>query len=200
MIKYPHLDLKGAYETWGSSGRFGFVPLTHNRIYWFACVNARKDSKIMQEFTVENLYHHFEGFHSPIPEIISATKNEELIWNDIADLQPLDRFAFGNMVLIGDAAHATSPNLGQGACMAIEDAVILSNEMQKNHDYQRAFKEFERRRLERTHWIITTSRRIGWVAQLENSFLIKVRNQMVRLLPLSWREQQIRKLYDIDLS
>lgn len=200
VIEDTGLNLKEAYETWGSKGRFGFVPLTNKRLYWFACVNAPEESKTLQAFTPDDLYKRFRDFHSPIPEIIRATHNRDLIWNDIADVRPLDHFAFGNIVLIGDAAHATTPNLGQGACMAIEDAVILSIEMGKNKDYQKAFQNFELRRLKRTRWITTTSKKIGWAAQIENPLLIRVRNTVARLIPSRVKEGQIEELYQVDLS
>ena len=61
----------------------------------------------MKNFTANDLYHHFQDFHDPVPSILQQTKDEELIWNDIIDLQPIDKYAFENIVLIGDAAHAT---------------------------------------------------------------------------------------------
>src|SRR5690554_5045470 len=125
----------------------------------------------MEQFRVEDLFRHFKNFHSPIPDIISITKDQDLIWNDISDLKPLKHYAFGKIVLIGDAAHATTPNLGQGACMAIEDAVILASEMRKNSNYEDAFKNFEKRRLKRTHYIIKNSRLLGRIAHFDNALI-----------------------------
>ena len=184
-------------ETWGPGCRFGIVPLTHNRLYWFACVNAPANDQVMKNFDVDDLLSYFGKFHSPIPEIISATKNEQLIWGDIIDLKPLDKFSFGNIVLMGDAAHATTPNMGQGACMAIEDAVILANCLGRTPEPTIAFEEFESMRLPRTKKIVNGSWRLGQVAQIESPLLIWLRNAAVRATPSNVAEKQMRFLHEV---
>jgi 2-polyprenyl-6-methoxyphenol hydroxylase-like FAD-dependent oxidoreductase len=88
--------------------------------------------------------------------------------------------------------------MGQGACQAIEDAVVLADELQKAGDFTQAAKRFEARRLARTHWIVNSSLRIGQVAQLENRLLAGLRNQLFRLLPASVNKKQLEKLYAVD--
>lgn len=200
IIDQADFNLKDACETWGSPGRFGFVPLANHQVYWFACINAPKESERMKKFKIADLQHFFRDFHEPIPQLLKCTKDENLIWNDILDLKPLHQYAFDKIVLIGDAAHATTPNLGQGACQAIEDAVILANEMQRCSNYEAAFKIFEQRRLERTHYIIRTSRLLGKVAQIENRFLAGFRNFFFKNLPSTMNDRQLQKLYEVDLS
>jgi 2-polyprenyl-6-methoxyphenol hydroxylase-like FAD-dependent oxidoreductase len=121
-----------------------------------------------------------------------------LIWNDIIDIAPVNKYAYGKMLLIGDAAHATTPNLGQGACQAIEDAVVLGDELKHNLSIETAFSQFEKRRLKRTHYIINTSRTIGRVAQVENKLLSATRNSLFRMMPASFNEKQLDKLYRVD--
>jgi len=198
VIDNSGMQLTETSETWGTAGRFGIVPLTENKIYWFACINAAYDDPAMKAFTVEQLRNHFKHFHQPVPAILAQSKNEDLLWNDILDLKPVNRYAFGNVVLVGDAAHATTPNMGQGACQAIEDAVVLADEWTKHAHPAAAFKQFEKRRLQRTHYIINTSRRIGVAAQTENRFLAFARNTLFRLLPESVNERQFKKLFDIE--
>jgi 2-polyprenyl-6-methoxyphenol hydroxylase-like FAD-dependent oxidoreductase len=98
---------------------------------------------------------------------------------------------------MGDAAHATTPNMGQGACMAVEDAVILSNCMANHDDFAVSFREFESKRLMRTRKITTGSWRIGRVAQWRNPLLVKLRNAVVRATPPRVTEKQMHFLYDI---
>jgi 2-polyprenyl-6-methoxyphenol hydroxylase-like FAD-dependent oxidoreductase len=198
VIDNTHLNLSETSETWGTKGRFGISPLKDNKIYWYACINAPQNDASLKSFKVRDLQNHFKDFHAPIPEILSATKDENLIWNDIIDLKPIDHYAFGNIVLIGDAAHATTPNMGQGACQAIEDAVILADELQKDSNIQKAFAQFEQRRLKRTHYIVNRSWTIGKVAQLQNKTLASLRNAMFKLLPTSAGEHQLKRLYEVD--
>ncbi|GAB3922294.1 FAD-dependent monooxygenase [Larkinella terrae] len=193
-----NLDLHEATETWGRNGRVGVVPLAGNKIYWFACVNAPFQDARMRGAKVSDLTDWFSGYHRPIPEIIARTKDENLLWNDIIDLQPLSRYAFGNVLFVGDAAHATTPNMGQGACQAIEDAVVLADELSANDQPAEAFKRFENRRLKRTHYITERSRQIGVVAQIQNPILAALRNGLFRMLPPSLNDRQLETLYKVD--
>ncbi len=185
-------------ETWGAKGRFGIVPLKDNQIYWFACVNAPYQSKTMSNFTKSDLYRLFQNYHSPIPELIQRTREDELIWNDVIDLNPIDRFAFGKVLLIGDAAHATTPNMGQGAGQAIEDAIILSKVLRNKRKKEDAFIEFEKLRMPKTTKIVNLSWKIGKMAQLEHPFQIGIRNSLMRMLPAKMQEKQLEFVFQTE--
>lgn len=187
-----------ASETWGSAGRFGIVPLAGNRIYWFAVVNAPENDPAMRAIRVADLQQLFGRFHAPVPQILAQTRDEDLIWNDIIDLQPLPRFAFDNILLLGDAAHATTPNMGQGACQAIEDAAILADELAKTHDPEAAFAAFEKRRLKRTRYIVENSWSLGKIAQWEKPLFVFLRNNLLRLVPERLNERQLRTVLTTD--
>ena len=167
-------------------------------MYWFACINAKRADPTFKNYRVNDLLNHFGDYHEPIPSILRETVDESLLWNDIFDLKPIKNYAFQNILLIGDAAHATTPNMGQGACQAIEDVVILIDEIKKNSGIRQAFKAFEERRIKRTHEIINMSWRIGKIAQLENSILASLRNFLFRRIPSSFNEKQLEKIYDVD--
>jgi 2-polyprenyl-6-methoxyphenol hydroxylase-like FAD-dependent oxidoreductase len=190
--------MEGSTESWGPGRRFGIVPLADNKIYWLACTNAPAQDERMKNFTTQDLYHHFQDFHDPIPTLLHQTRDEELIWNDIIDLKPIDQYAFENIVLIGDTAHATTPNMGQGACQAIEDAVILASEIKKENDIATAFKSFEKRRMKKTHFIVNNSWTLGKVGQVENKLLSSLRNLAFRAMPASVNDRQMKKLYELD--
>lgn len=196
-IASNRLQIDTTSETWGKEGRFGIVPLADNQLYWFACVNSTRQNERMRNYTLNDLAVHFRDFHQPIAEIIKSTPAENLIWGDICDIEPLQKFAFGNAVLIGDAAHATTPNMGQGACMALEDAVVLANCLKKNSKVSDAFKSFEQKRIMRTHMIVNSSWRLGKIAQAENRFVITLRDTLFRLMPQRLYEKQIEALYQV---
>lgn len=198
VIDAGDLDITGASETWGADGRFGIVPLEGNRIYWFACLNAAENEPRFRHYTVEDLKRHFSHFHAPVNEILSRTQDNDLIHNDICDIKPLENFAFGNIVLIGDAAHATTPNMGQGACQAIEDAIVLADELKKNPMPEVAFRAFEQRRVKRTQYVVNNSRVLGRIAQLSHPMLASARNTLFRMLPAAVNERQMRTLYKVD--
>lgn len=198
VVEARDLSLSAATETWGNGCRFGIVPLPEGKVYWFACLNAPANDPSMKAYTVQDLMKHFGDFHAPIPQLLSKTSDQDLIWNDIIDLKPIPQFAFGRVLLIGDAGHATTPNMGQGACQAIEDAVVLADELSKNTTPEAAFQAFERRRMPRTRYIVKQSFSLGKIAQLQNPFLATVRNTLFRLLPDSLNERQMRKLFEVD--
>jgi 2-polyprenyl-6-methoxyphenol hydroxylase-like FAD-dependent oxidoreductase len=152
----------------------------------------------MAKFNVKDLADNFSHYSSPIPQLIESTHESELIWSDIIDLKPISKFAFSRILLLGDAAHATTPNLGQGAGMAMEDALRVAEELDHfNNDVQKAFIACESKRLARTHFIVNTSYRLGKLAQEENQLLIKVRNALFRLTPAWVNERQMAKVLDI---
>lgn len=187
-----------AAEYWGTAGRIGLVPLTNNRLYWFCCINATRDDPEMKKMTVKKLQSRFNNYPEAVRKTFENSLEADLIWGDILDLPPLKKFSYGKIVLIGDAAHATTPNMGQGACQAIEDAVVLAQELDKIHNPVTAFKLFEKRRINRTSEIVRNSERIGKIAQLENPWFISLRNMFMRCLPAQFTEKQLLKLYDID--
>lgn len=187
-------------ETWGSEGRFGIVPLKGDRVYFFATKNAPENDPQMASWTASDLKQNFAGYHAPIAEILDAAEGFPLLWNDIIDLAPLEKYAYGRVLLTGDAAHATTPNMGQGACMAIVDAAVLANCLAKNTDSQIAFQRFDELRLARTHMIVNNSWRFGRIAQLENPLLGGLRNLAMSATPARLGERRMEALYEVDLG
>lgn len=185
-------------ETWGIKGRFGLVPLTNKRIYWFACINAPEKSEIHQKYTKNDLIENFKNYHSPIPQVLANTQEFEIILRDIVDFEPIKKFAFQRVLLIGDAAHATTPNMGQGACQAIEDAAVLGKLLSANNEIEKVFLTFEKVRIARTTFIVNQSYQIGKVAQLSSPFLAKIRNFVFRLIPASFNQKLLNKVLDVE--
>jgi len=191
VVHIPGFTEATASETWGPEGRVGMVPIGGERVYWFASVNAEERAEWPKQMTTDKLADRFSRYPSPLSEIIRATANEDVLLNDIIDLDPIDRYAFGSIVLIGDAAHATTPNLGQGACQAIEDAVVLADRLARNDSVPAALLEYESHRLKRASGIVTASRRLGQVAQSTNPFVVGMRNLAMRATPISAQKKQM---------
>lgn len=184
-------------ETWGRQGRFGMVPLANNKLYWFLCRN-RKSNKA-QNLSRDELSTLFEDYHTSIRQIIEGTPEDAILFNPIVDLEPHKIYSKGKILLIGDAAHATTPNLGQGACQAIEDVAFLYQLLKKESNLEIAFNTFTKKRLKRTHFIVNTSWKIGKVAQFENPILIAIRNSLFRIFPNKVNIKQLKKvIYAID--
>nr|WP_302180056.1 FAD-dependent monooxygenase [Chryseosolibacter indicus] len=194
------VDMTETTETWGRGCRFGIAPLRNNKLYWFACINAKKNDPLMRAMHIPDLLTFFSNFHSPVTDIIKHTQSSQLIWNDIIDIKPIKRFAFGNIVLLGDAAHATTPNMGQGACMAIEDAATLANYIEAAPSAEEAFTLFEKKRIKRTTDIVNKSWYIGKIAQLDHPLLVSIRNKILKLTPPKVAEKQVQELANVTFN
>lgn len=197
------IDLKEHFpytseETWGADGRFGITPLVNRQVYWYACINSAKPrDPYYTAFTIDDLRHHFREYHPAVVNALALTGNHRLIQNDIADMKPLPVYHKGHTVLLGDAAHATTPNMGQGACMGVEDAVVLLQELDRASSVAEAMAGFSRRRTERCRFIVATSQKMGRIAQLDHRFLVPVRNFLVRHLPAAIQRRQLAKVLDV---
>jgi 2-polyprenyl-6-methoxyphenol hydroxylase-like FAD-dependent oxidoreductase len=167
-------------EWWGRGKRFGITTLTHDRIYWFAVHNAPADQHFVDEHAAVTEL--FRDWADPVPEIIASTPPERLIHSDIVDRPPTKTWFKGRIGLIGDAVHPTTPNLGQGGCVAIEDAVALSRAMATTPDPATAFAGFKSERYKRTSAITKESWRLGKIAQWDGRFSCWFRDAALGLL------------------
>jgi len=113
-------------ETWGGAGEiFGTVPLAGGRVYCYASAPAAAGTRYDDE--AGELRRRFAGWHGPIPELIRDLTSGQVLHDDVYRIAtPLPAYHRGRVALLGDAAHAMTPHLGQGACQAIEDAVVLA--------------------------------------------------------------------------
>jgi 2-polyprenyl-6-methoxyphenol hydroxylase-like FAD-dependent oxidoreductase len=186
-------------ETWGRGRRFGIVPMSSGRTYWFAVKNAAEGERDPPSGTKEMLAALFRDWHPPIESLIAAASEDSILRNDIYDIDPLRKFASGRIALLGDAAHAMTPNLGQGACQAIEDSVVLAASLQSFGQIEAALTEYERRRLPRTNKILLWSRRIGQIAQVENPILCGFRDILMRATPQKSGPRQMASLFGAEI-
>ncbi|MBE7104656.1 FAD-binding protein [Bacillus cereus] len=186
-------------ETWGTNGRFGIVPLPNNEVYWYALINAKARDPKYKTYTTADLYNHFKNYHSPIPDILNNASDVTMIHRDIVDINPMKQFFDKRIVFIGDAAHALTPNLGQGACQAIEDAIILAECIKRNAHYRQAFIEYEQKRRARIEIISNTAWKVGKMAQIESKPLAILRNQVMKRIPKWVSEKQAHELYSFHL-
>jgi len=177
-------------ETWGAGARFGQVPLSDDRVYWFATKNTPAGERSPDGEKAE-LLRRFRGWHTPIEALIEATPANDILRHDIYDRPPLQRWGTGRVTLLGDAAHPMTPNLGQGACQAIEDAVALMKQLSVGGDVAGALRAYEAQRIERTAWIVAQSRRIGAVGQWQNPLGVAVRDMLIKSLGSRLQERQL---------
>ena len=192
VAKFDHARLRPG-ESWGSGARFGQFPLSDGRVYWFACVNTPEGqrSPAGEKARLQTI---FANYHDPIPALIEATAEETILRNDIYDRRTLRRWGNERVTLLGDAAHPMTPNLGQGACQALEDAVVLAECLRGASDASIALRTYEHRRLRGANAIVTRSRTIGRIAQLRHPLLVALRNAVFRRIPRRLREREAKRV------
>jgi 2-polyprenyl-6-methoxyphenol hydroxylase-like FAD-dependent oxidoreductase len=112
-------------ESWGRGTVFGVMPLSDGRVYCYAAAPADPGARAGDELA--ELVRLFGRWHEPIPGLLATTRSQDVLRHDVAELAaPLPSFHRGRAALLGDAAHPMTPNLGQGACQALEDAAVIS--------------------------------------------------------------------------
>lgn len=187
-------------ESWGDGLRFGMVPLPDETTYWFACCPASRpeDPALARAGlpVVESLFSHF---HAPVRRVLRQTRGDALIRNDIFDIDPIPRFFEGPVVFLGDAAHAVTPDLGQGAGLAIEDAAILCALLGRQGGVE-AFRAYNAQRRPRAARIARSSRFFAGIAQLKHPLAVGLRNSLARLIPTRLLDRYTDSILAVELA
>lgn len=152
-------------EWWGRGRRVGITAIPGDRAYWFAVENAPQARQVPD--AKAHLLAAFAGWADPVPGMLANTPADHLIHADIIDRPPARTWSKGCVGLVGDAIHSTTPNLGQGGCMAIEDSVVLARHFAQEKEPARALEAFAAERYPRTSGIVNESWRFGKLAQKE---------------------------------
>jgi 2-polyprenyl-6-methoxyphenol hydroxylase-like FAD-dependent oxidoreductase len=129
-------------------------------------------------------------------ELNKCRRNQKI--NIIIDLQPITQWQKGKACLIGDAAHATTPNMGQGACQAFEDAYVIGKLLEQGKAVEEVFQHYEKLRIKKAHFVINTSWKIGKVAHYENNMAVWFRNLLMKTVPKSVNEKQLDEIFNME--
>lgn len=170
-------------EVQGRGLRCCVTSLGPGRVYWWATERRAEGDVVPEAERKARLTELFAGFAFGFPEALAATAPDAILQNDLYDRPPLPRWSAGRVTLLGDAAHPSTPNLGQGACMAIEDAVVLTRALARHDTPRDAFAAYEAERRDRCYGIVKQSRTLGRVGSWSNPALVAVREASMRLTP-----------------
>jgi 2-polyprenyl-6-methoxyphenol hydroxylase-like FAD-dependent oxidoreductase len=191
-IQLPkHLKNKGK-ESWGNNLRFGFSEIdTQQNVYWFAVQKGGSN-----KLTASELAKQFHYFNPIVSEIIRSTSYIHCA--ELNDLKRLKTWHSQNVCLMGDAAHATTPNMGQGAGQGIEDAIYMAHFLKKHTDPKIAFSEFEKVRRQKVDYVVNNSWLLGKLAhtRLGRFFLTNT----MKITPSNIMAKQMSKLYSVEID
>lgn len=168
-------------EFWGPARRFGGCAIDGDRFYWFA-VAAGPAGGSDPHGAHAAVTSTFADFAAVVRTAIANTDPEAIFRTDIFDRPPVSTWGSGRVTLLGDAAHAMTPNLGQGACHAIEDALVLATQMGRLGSSADALRAYEAQRMPRANTTVRAARRMGSIAQWSGP-RAEVRNALLRATP-----------------
>ncbi|MFD7610007.1 FAD-dependent monooxygenase [Streptomyces sp. NPDC059828] len=169
--------------TWGKGAEFGHITFADGRAEWHAVIKAPPG--IRHADTLAAMRSRFGHWHDPIPALLDATLPDAVLHHDIHELAtPLPAFTAGRVVLLGDAAHAMTPNLGQGASQALEDAVTLAAALATEPTVESALARYDAERRPRSQSVARAARQAGRLGPLlTHPLAMALRNTAVRLAP-----------------
>ncbi|NUP26406.1 MAG: NAD(P)-binding protein [Nocardia sp.] len=178
----PPRPVRSGGETLGRGQRVGIAPLRDGRVYMFATANLPAGQRYPGAELAE-IRGRFGTWHEPIPVLLDATDPTAILRHDIYELPPLPTFVRQRAALLGDAAHAMAPDLGQGANLAVEDAITLATHLDRLPDVPTALVEYDLIRRARVQPLARLAHRIGTALQLSWPAVAPVRNTVLRLAP-----------------
>ncbi|MCX6047866.1 MAG: FAD-dependent monooxygenase [Chloroflexi bacterium] len=191
--------------TFGAQGFFGYGGAENGDVMWWS--NLARDQELTREELADlslttikrELLAIYQGYHEPIETLIQHTHSP--IKQNISDIQSLPIWHQGRVLLIGDAAHAVSPNAGQGAAMALEDAMYLAKLLRDSTgDYAQVFAQFEKDRKPRVEKIVAEGRRLAGDKQVVTPFQEKIRELMVMIFMNLFGERGYEWVYKYKIA
>lgn len=178
-------DLPGSM-TLGRGAYFLIHPIARGRAYW-AYVTRAEAPGIRYEREKREVARRVAAWHDPIPRLVEATPDEAVIHIDIHDVDPLPSYVHGRVAVLGDAAHAMSPDRGQGAGQSIEDAVVLAAALADEDTVRAALTRYDTDRRRRTQATARGARTDGRVTT--SRYVHPALVALIRLTPAPlWRK------------
>ncbi len=182
-------------ESWGRGQRFGILNTGNGSYTWYGTANVSAFYTDPPCGRKLDLLQRFRNWHDPVLNLIQATDEVTILRHSARDLAPLRSWGRGRVTLLGDSAHPCTPNLGQGGCMALEDALALSKCIKQESSAPVALRRYESLRRPRTRHVQQRSRLMGLVGQWRHPLLLGGRHVVTPLLPAMIFERNMRRIY-----
>jgi len=178
-------------DVWGRGGKAGVADVGEGRARWYLTWKAKLDSNRQ---TREQLVASYSSWDPLIRRVIEATKESDIVHHEFFDIAPIRTWRRGRVVLVGDAAHATTPFAAMGANMTIEDTSVLMKELDEAGRIESALESFEAVRKKRTEDVVAKGRTMARLTQLHSSFAAWLRDQAFRHMPVAETERVTREM------
>jgi 2-polyprenyl-6-methoxyphenol hydroxylase-like FAD-dependent oxidoreductase len=196
----PEQWQKSSVEIWGEGRRFGFSHLSADEVYWYATADMPALSATSGSADplgeITSLQELFASFPAAVRTLVASAAT--VIRTDLSDLLILPQWYRGKIVLVGDAAHATTPNLGQGGAQAVEDGYLLAKMIEQYATPEEAFRQYQKIRQEKARRIVRRSRWFGQMAHLKGVLPRQLRNAVVKFTPHAINMREFEQLYRLN--
>ena len=193
----PSTEPETAYEYWSGGFRVGFARVAPTVTYWFTALDAPEGGRGDPADELAMLRERSRVFPSPVVDLLARTDPAAVVRNDLHDLMPPRDWSRGSIVLVGDAVHATTPNLGQGGAQALEDALALADAIAMHGAGPRAFAVYGRRRRAKAARVVRASWWTGKIGHLRHPLGRRLRNTVMRRTPTSVVMRQLDAIYTV---
>jgi 2-polyprenyl-6-methoxyphenol hydroxylase-like FAD-dependent oxidoreductase len=197
-LEHEALRAASASEIYGRGQRFGVGPVGLGRTGWWATANEPEAAAESAAEHAPKLLRLFEGWCAPVRELIEATPSETILRNAAFDRPAAARWGVSGVTLLGDAAHPMTPNLGQGGCVAVEDAAVLARSLAKYRDTHLALRVYESRRRARAASVAVYSRRYGSFGQWHARAAARLRARLLSSVPEFVGRRVLSLVFDYD--
>lgn len=195
----PIFSENNVLDFWGCGERFGIVPINKNKGYWAGGKSLPLNSSIKNKNNKTELKKLFDSWSPKIKEIIEFTEDKNIKYIEVFDHNPIMKWHKNNVCLLGDAAHASLPTSGQGACQAIEDAWHFASFLDKSETIEKAFNDFQTSRFEKTATITMAGRDLAKSLFNEDEEYCEQRNKNAKETDYEIASQNIAKLWSKNL-
>ncbi|MBC7931328.1 MAG: FAD-dependent monooxygenase [Rubrivivax sp.] len=197
-LEHPALAPRTASEIYGRGMRFGIGPVGKGRTGWWATANEPESAAELASEHQKKLLRLFDGWQSPVTELIEATPSETILRNSTYDRPRAALWGERRITLLGDAAHPMTPNFGQGGCMAIEDAAVLARTLAKYDDATAALRAYESHRHARASRVVGYSLRYGAIGQWQRASAVRLRGTLLSTFPEPLLRKLLGLIFDYD--
>lgn len=190
-------------EAWGFGTRFVFTSVDSKTTYWSAIERPdvyRKNSDPIPDDFPQKLFYQFQEYHPDILTVIKGMNPESTHRCNFGVVSGLSKFSYGRICLIGDAAHAMPPNMGQGASLGLEDAYCLIHLLSTGTDVSLIDREFQKMRHKRVNQMMQLANTMNVFFQPKTGLGRWARDCFVRMMPDRLNQKKAAQLYEFSLS
>lgn len=201
-VNLPAAEMAATSEVWGRGNglRAMFTQVGPGQVYFWVTKCLPAGRQIPPEEALALIRHELRDFPGYMQTLLQHLQPGALIHSDLYDIAPLHQWYKGRIVLLGDAAHATTPNLGQGAGQAIEDAYVLAKCLSLEKNIASAFEKYRHLRMKRVHTLVNLSWKIAKATNWKNPLMVALRNGIMKNIPAGAAARQLEFIYGVQLD